>query len=57
MPAVEATEVLKKITDLGEEVALGTGIEIVEMQLRGAGKARLLRVYIDKPGGDRKSVV
>ena len=29
----------------------GSGIEILEVDLRGAGKARLLRVYIDKPGG------
>ncbi len=51
MPAVEATELLQRITDLGEKAALGTGIEIAEIQLRGAGKARLVRVYIDKPEG------
>lgn len=51
MPAVEATETLKTITELGEKAALGTGIEIAEIELRGGGKARLLRVYIDKPGG------
>ncbi len=51
MPAVENTGLLEKITQLGEGAALGTGIDLVEIQLRGAGKARLLRVYIDKPGG------
>ena len=51
MPAVERTGLLEKITSLGEQAALGTGIEIVEVQLRGAGKARLLRVFIDKPEG------
>ena len=51
MPAVEKTGLLEKITELGERAALGTGIEIADIQLRGGGKARLLRVYIDKPGG------
>ncbi len=40
-----------KLTMLGEQAALGTPIEIIEIQVRGAGKSRLLRVYIDKPGG------
>ena len=51
MAAVENKELLERITELGERSAMGTGIEIVEIQLKGAGKARLLRVYIDKPGG------
>jgi ribosome maturation factor RimP len=51
MPAVERSGLLDKITSLGEQAALGTGIEIVEIQLRGSGKARLLRVFIDKPEG------
>jgi ribosome maturation factor RimP len=51
MPALEETGLVQRITELGEQAALGTGIEIAEIQLRGAGKARLLRVYIDKPGG------
>jgi ribosome maturation factor RimP len=51
MPAVEATELLQRITDLAEKAAQGTGIEIADVELRGAGKARLLRVYIDKPAG------
>ncbi|HTU45486.1 MAG TPA: ribosome maturation factor RimP [Bryobacteraceae bacterium] len=51
MPAVEKTGLLQRITELGEQAAAGTAIEIAEVQLRGAGKARLLRVYIDRPGG------
>jgi ribosome maturation factor RimP len=51
MPSVEKVELLQHLTTLGEEAARGTGIEILEVQLRGSGKARLLRVYIDKPGG------
>jgi len=51
MPAVERSGLLKKINELGERAAEGTGIEIADIQLKGAGKSRLLRVYIDAPGG------
>jgi len=51
MPAAEDNELVNRIAQLGERVAAATGIEIVEVQLRGAGKSRLLRVYIDKSGG------
>src|SRR3954453_17817528 len=51
MPAVENKELMGKLTEIGEHAARNTGIEIAEIQLRGAGKSRLLRVYIDKPGG------
>ena len=51
MAAVENKELLERITELGERSAMGTDIEIAEIQLKGGGNARLLRVYIDKPGG------
>ncbi|HEY3938905.1 MAG TPA: ribosome maturation factor RimP [Bryobacteraceae bacterium] len=51
MAAAERSELTERISELGERAALGTGIEIAEVQLRGAGNACLLRVYIDKPGG------
>lgn len=51
MAAIEQTGLVDTITGLVEQAAAGTGIEVVEVQLRGAGKARLLRVYIDKSGG------
>jgi ribosome maturation factor RimP len=51
MPAVEKTGLIERLTELGEQAAAGTSIEIAEVELRGAGKARLLRLYIDKPGG------
>lgn len=40
-----------KITSFSEEASAASNVELVEVELRGAGKARLLRVYIDKPGG------
>lgn len=51
MPAAERTGLEERITEISEQAMRGTGIEIAEVQLRGAGKARLLRIYIDKPGG------
>lgn len=51
MPAVEKSGLTEQIESLAEQAAAGTSIEIAEVQLRGAGKARLLRVYIDKPEG------
>jgi ribosome maturation factor RimP len=51
MPVVQDNRVLDRITELGERVAADSGIEILEVQLRGSGRARLLRVYIDKRGG------
>ena len=50
MPALDK-ELLARINVLGEKAAAGTGIDIAEIDLHGGGKARLLRVYIDKPGG------
>lgn len=51
MADAERTQIVERITELGERALSGTPIEILEVQLRGAGKARLLRIYIDKPGG------
>jgi ribosome maturation factor RimP len=32
-------------------VAASQGLEVVDVEFRGGGKARMLRVFIDKPGG------
>ena len=44
-------ETIQRLIELGERAAAGTPIEIADVELRGSGGARLLRVYIDKPGG------
>jgi ribosome maturation factor RimP len=51
MPSVASQALANRLSELGERVVANTGIDLVEIELRGAGKARLLRVYIDKPGG------
>jgi ribosome maturation factor RimP len=40
-----------RVREIAERVAASTGLEIVEVELRGGGKARMLRIFIDKPGG------
>ena len=36
---------------VAERVAASSGLEVVEVELRGGGKARMLRIVIDKPAG------
>lgn len=42
---------LEKIREITERVAQDSGLEVVEVDLRGGGKARMLRITIDKPSG------
>jgi ribosome maturation factor RimP len=42
---------LEKVQGIVERVAASQGLEVVEVELRGGGKARMLRITIDKPGG------
>jgi ribosome maturation factor RimP len=43
--------VIEKVREIAERVASSEGLEIVEVQLLGGGKSRVLRLFIDKPGG------
>ena len=42
---------IDKIREIAERIAQSSGLEVVDLELLGGGKARMLRVYIDKPGG------
>jgi len=42
---------MAKIMEIAERAGDPHQIEIVDVQLLGGGKARLLRIFIDKPGG------
>jgi ribosome maturation factor RimP len=42
---------LEKVREIAQRVADSSGLELVEIDLRGGGKARMLRIFIDKPGG------
>ncbi|MGB9362958.1 MAG: ribosome maturation factor RimP [Candidatus Sulfotelmatobacter sp.] len=41
---------LDRLREIAERVAASSGLEVVEVELRGSGKARMLRVFLDKPG-------
>ena len=40
-----------QVREVAERVANSSGLEVVEVELRGGGKSRMLRIFIDKPGG------
>ena len=40
-----------QVREVAERVAKSNGLDVVEVELRGGGKARMLRIFIDKSGG------
>src|SRR5438477_11267384 len=38
----------ERVREIAERVAASSGLEVVEVELRGGGKARMLRIVIDK---------
>ena len=46
-----SSPILSKIEAIAERVAQPEGIEIVEIELKGGGKNRFLRISIDRPEG------
>src|SRR5215471_730029 len=54
MPELVETEMaagLDRIQEIVDRVAVASGLEVVDVELQGGGKARMLRIFIDKPGG------
>ncbi len=43
--------IVARVTEIAERVGRSEGIEIIEVELLGGGQKRVLRIYIDKPGG------
>jgi ribosome maturation factor RimP len=43
--------IVEKITGIVRRVGEPEGIEVVEVQMLGGGRARLVRIFIDKPAG------
>ncbi len=39
-----------RVREIAERVAASSGLEVVEVEFRGSGNARMLRVFLDKPG-------
>ena len=46
-----SSAIVSKIEAIAERVAQSEGIEIVEVELKGGGRNRFLRISIDKPEG------
>ena len=44
---------LEKVRHIAERVAGSSGLEVVDVEVAGAGKHRTLRVFIDRPFKDR----
>jgi ribosome maturation factor RimP len=40
---------VERVREIAERVAASKGLEIVEVEFLGGGKARMLRVFLDKP--------
>src|SRR5262247_1416266 len=40
-----------RVRGIADRVAASSGLEVVEIEFRGGGKSRMLRVFIDKPAG------
>jgi ribosome maturation factor RimP len=51
MSAIGKEETVAKIIQIAERVGGAEGIEIVDVQLLGAGRGRVLRIFIDRPQG------
>jgi ribosome maturation factor RimP len=55
MSLLAKEEIVAKIAEIAERVADPEGIEIVDVQLLGAGRGRLLRIFIDRPAASEPS--
>src|SRR6478672_13866936 len=42
---------IEQVRGVAERVAASSGLEVVEVEFRGGGKSRMLRITIDKPAG------
>jgi ribosome maturation factor RimP len=42
---------LEQVRNIAERVTASGGLELVEVEFLGSGKARMLRIFIDKTGG------
>src|SRR5579871_4026804 len=51
MSVIGKEETVQRIADIAQRVAEPEGIEIVDIELLGAGRGRVLRIFIDRPQG------
>jgi ribosome maturation factor RimP len=41
---------LDRVREIAERIASSNGLEVIDVEFRGSGSARMLRVFLDKPG-------
>src|SRR5215472_2796364 len=51
MPVIGKEETVARITEIAQRVGEPEGLEIVDVELLGAGRGRVLRIFIDRPQG------
>ena len=51
MAVTSREKIVDRVTGIAERVGGSEGIEVVDVELVGGGRSRLLRIYIDKPAG------
>ncbi|MBI4892505.1 MAG: ribosome maturation factor RimP [Acidobacteria bacterium] len=51
MSGTARQSLIEKITEIATRAAAREGIEVWNIELAGSGRARVLRIYIDKPEG------
>ena len=51
MAQISREAVISRVTEITEQVGRPENIEVVEVEFAGSGRHRLLRIYVDKPGG------
>ena len=51
MSVIDKEATVAKITEMAQRAGEAEGLEIVEVQLLGAGRGRVLRIFIDRPEG------
>src|SRR5580704_17676357 len=51
MSVIDKEATVAKITEIAQRAGEAEGLEIVEVQRLGAGRGRVLRIFIDRPEG------
>jgi ribosome maturation factor RimP len=46
-----------RVREIAERIAASSGLELVDIEFLGGGQARMLRVFLDKPGSEKSGSV
>ncbi|MEJ5368984.1 MAG: ribosome maturation factor RimP [Bryobacteraceae bacterium] len=51
MPSAARDSVIQRVAEIAERAARREGLAVWDVEMTGGGRRRVLRIYIDKPGG------